>query len=247
MHCPSAISLRLALCLSLAFVATTTLEAQDAVIQPLIHVSSCQDFELNGQGDHAQWEKAEWVDLNRRPGGEHPYQSRFKMLYSKKGVYVLFDAADKTLTATMREDFMDLWNEDVFECFFWTDTRHPLYFEYEISPLGRELPILIPNLGGEFHGWRPWHYEGDRKTRTSVGVTGGKQKSMASIDRWKAEVFIPYELLKPLQNVPPKKGTQWRANFYRVDYDGGKTTGWDWARVGGSFHEYRKFGTIVFD
>ena len=85
------------------------------------------------------------------------------MLYSEKGIYVLFDGTDKTLTATMREDFLDLWTEDVFECFFWTDEKHPIYFEYEISPLGHELPILIPNLDGTFLGWRPWHYEGDEK------------------------------------------------------------------------------------
>jgi hypothetical protein len=29
-----------------------------------------------------------------------------------------------------------------------------------------ELPILIPNFGGQFLGWRPWHYEGMRKTQT---------------------------------------------------------------------------------
>jgi hypothetical protein len=66
---------------------------------------------------------------------------------------------------------------------------------------------------------------------------------------WKAEVFVPYELLKPLQNVPPQPGTRWRANFYRVDYDDGKnkSSSWDWARVGPSFHEFNKFGTLVFE
>ena len=49
--------------------------------------------------------------------------------------------------------------------------------------------------------------------------------------------FIPYTLLKPLQNVPPKPGTIWRGNFYRMDHDGGKRTQWEWAPVGPSFHE----------
>ena len=53
-------------------------------------------------------------------------------------------------------------------------------------------------------------------------------------------------LLHPLQNVPPKAGTKWRANFYRMDHDDGKTTQWDWARVGPSFHEFEKFGTLEF-
>jgi hypothetical protein len=78
-------------------------------------------------------------------------------------------------------------------------------------------------------------------------VTGGQQQSNSSIDGWRAEIFFPYDLLKPLQNVPPKSGTRWRANFYRVDHDGGDVTSWDWARVGKSFHEFRGFGTLIFE
>jgi hypothetical protein len=37
-----------------------------------------------------------------------------------------------------------------------------------------------------------------------------------------------------------------RANFYRMDYDDGKKTSWDWAPVGPSFHEFQKFGTLLF-
>ncbi len=214
---------------------------------PMIRVATCDDFRLSGKGDAAPWRKAEWVTLNRRPGGKLKYQSRFKMLYSTTGIYVLFDGSDRKLTATMTNDFDDLWNEDVFECFFWTDEKHPVYFEYEISPLGYELPILVPNLDGKFLGWRPWHYEGERKTRKAVTVAGGKKRSMSEIESWRAEVFIPYALLKPLRNVPPEKGTKWRANFYRVDHDNGNVTGWDWARVGNRFHEYKKFGTVLFD
>ncbi len=213
----------------------------------VMHVKSCADFEVTGRGESEQWKQADWVALHKRPRGKHDYTARFKMLYSPKGVYVLFDGTDKTLTATMREDFLDLWNEDVFECFFWTDERHPIYFEYEISPLGYELPILVPNLEGKFLGWRPWHYEGDRKTRKAVASFGLPQTPQGEVASWRAEVFFPYALLKPLQNVPPKPGTRWRANFYRVDYDDKKVTGWDWARVGGSFHDVKNFGTIVFD
>ncbi len=210
-------------------------------------VKHCEDFEVNGKGDAAGWQPAEWTLLTRRPNGKHDYSARFKMLYSDTGVYVLFDGSDQTLTATMQEDFLHLWTEDVFECFFWTDEKHPVYFEYEISPLGYELPILVPNLEGRFLGWRPWDYEGNRKIRKSVSATGGKNASMSRVTNWRAEVFIPYELLKPLRNVPPQPGTQWRANFYRVDYDDQNVTGWDWSRVGPSFHDLKRFGTLVFE
>jgi hypothetical protein len=58
--------------------------------------------------------------------------------------------------------------------------------------------------------------------------------------------MIPYTVLRPLQNVPPKAGTTWRANFYRMDHDDGKETQWEWASVGPSFHEYEKFGRLLF-
>jgi hypothetical protein len=215
--------------------------------RPEMRVKPTQDFEITGKGDAAAWGATQWTTLAKRPGPGPARRTRVKALYSPTGLYFLMEAADRRLTATMREDFLDLWNEDVLEVFLWPDEQHPLYFEYEISPLGYELPILVPNFGGDFLGWRPWHYEGDRLVRKAVTIDGGPQQSGAAIDGWTAEFFIPYELLKPLQNVPPRPGSRWRANFYRMDYDDGQASGWDWARVGPSFHEYEKFGVFVFD
>ncbi len=225
--------------------------SQEAGTRPQMKIVSCDDFEVNGSGDNATWQKTEWVPMHVRPKSAHNYETRFKMLYSRSGLYVLFDGADKRITATKTEDYLDLWTEDVYECFFWTDQRHPLYFEYEISPLGYELPILVPNVDGKFLGWRPWHIgkpNKDRLTRRATAVRGGRgaPPSGADVSGWSAEVFIPYAMLSPLGEVPPRAGTKWRANFYRMDYDGGQQGSWDWARVGDSFHDYRSFGEITF-
>jgi len=231
--------------LAMTISAEVNVETQTAD-RPRLSVRPVDDFEVTGKGDHAAWQKAEWVTLRRREPQNHPYDTRFKVVYSPTGLYCLMDGTDKKLTAAMNEDFMDLWNEDVYEVFLWTDERHPLYFEYEISPLNRELPIIIPNFGGQAYGWRPWHYERDRLTRKATSVTGGPKQSQAGIEGWRAEFFIPYQLLKPLQNVPPKPGTTWRANFYRMDYDEGKRSQWEWARVGTSFHDFENFGELIF-
>jgi hypothetical protein len=212
-----------------------------------LRVKATDDFEVTGDGRTDAWKKAEWEALHARGKDGHPYETKVKVLYSKKGLYVLMEATDKKLTSTLKEDFLNLWTEDVFEVFLWTDERDPVYFEYEISPLNYELPILVPNFDGKFLGWRPWHYDGGRKVRKATSAVGGELKSGADVTGWKAEFFIPYDLLAPLRNVPPKAGTRWRANFYRMDYDGGKQSSWDWARVGASFHEYKKFGTLVFE
>jgi predicted TIM-barrel fold metal-dependent hydrolase len=209
------------------------------------HVKPSDDFEITGDGTAEAWKKASWEPLRKRNDAKE--STKVKLLYSAKGLYVLMEATDKKVTATMKEDFLDLWNEDVFEVFLWTDERDSLYFEYEISPLGYELPIMVPNLDGKIRGWRPWHYEGNRKIRKATKGIGGELVSGSKIDGWKAELFIPFELLDPLRNTPPKPGTKWRANFYRMDYDDGKTTSWDWAPVGRSFHEHKKFGTLIFE
>jgi hypothetical protein len=213
----------------------------------VMRVQRTDDFKIDGKGGAEAWSKAEWQPLQPRLAADRPYPSRVRMLYSATGLYVLMDGEDRKLTAALNDDFLDLWNEDVFEFFLWTDERFPVYFEYEISPLGYELPILVPNFGGKFYGWRPWHYEAERKTRKAVAVRGGEARTGASITGWTAEVYVPYDLLKPLQNVPPRSGTRWRANFYRMDYDGERSVSWNWAPVAGTFHQPDRFGTLVFE
>lgn len=205
------------------------------------------DFEIDGAGSAPEWEKAAWVTLPFRHGPESAMKTRSKVLYSATGIYFLFECEDRILNATLTEDFANLFREDVVEVFLWPDEQYPVYFEYELSPLNYELPILIPNFGSNFSGWRPWHYEGKKRTRHATSVKGGKKISGGTITHWIAEFFIPYALLNPLQNVPPEKGTVWRANMYRIDYDGEGFKSWQWQPTSGSFHEYKKFGTFVFE
>jgi len=185
--------------------------------------------------------------IPHRAGPRQELATDFKVMHSDSGIYFLFRCQDEKLTATITADFEDLWHEDVVEVFLWPDQDFPIYFEYELSPLNYELPILVPNLGDELWGWQPWHYDGARRTRHATSVQGGDKQSGASISGWMAEFFIPFELLSPLGNVPPQPGTRWRANLYRCDYDAGEVDRWEWQPIEKRFHEYQKFGTFVFE
>jgi hypothetical protein len=209
-----------------------TLSAQNSSL----YVNPIKDFELKADSSLAEWKSAQWILLPKREGKKE-YSSRFKILYSETGVYSLFFCEDKIITSTLKEDFTNLYNEDVVEAFFWTDESFPVYFEYELSPTNYELPIIVPNNKGKFLGWLPWHYEGNRKTRHEAIIHQNKN--------WTAAFYIPYALLAPLGNVPPKKGTQWRCNFYRIDYDD-QSTEWSWRPMSKTFHEFEKFGTVIF-
>lgn len=210
--------------------------------EAMLHIKHTADFEVTGDGQDPSWNTTEWVTLSRIKGSS-PYNTRVKLLYSDKGIYALYHCEDKKITATLKEDFTSLWKEDVIEIFFWTDEAFPIYLEYELSPLNYELAILVPNLNGQASGWTPWNYKGAKKTRKATKILKDSNENTLG---WTGEFFIPYALLRPLQNVPPKKGTTWRANIYRIDYDETESY-WSWQPVNNNFHEYLKYGTFVFD
>lgn len=213
----------------------------------ILYVKKSEDFKITGNGSADNWSLTEWVTIPQRRVVKEPLITKAKVLYSQTGIYFLFYCEDKKLTSTMNADFMDLWEEDVVEVFLMPDEDSPVYFEYEISPLNYELPILISNDNGDLVRWKPFHYDADRKTIHATSVLGGEKKGNSVVKSWSAEFFIPYKLLRPLNNIHPQPGTKWRANLYRIDYDEAKMTTWSWQLTKKNFHDYKNFGTFIFE
>ena len=211
----------------------------DTLIVPKIQI----DFRPDGKGSNEQWQKSKWISLPKVDTTYTAYTAQFKVLYSTKGFYVLFDGSDNKITSRYKKDFSDMYKADVFEVFLHPEPSMPLYFEYEINPYNKELVLLVPNLKRGATGWRPWHYEGAKKTIKKISIKKEKGKMVG----WMAEVFIPFSLLAPLENNPPSKGTSWKGTFCRLDYDSGQMIKWSWAPIKVSFHEYKNYKTILFD
>ncbi len=221
-----------------------SIAAEESSKDTVLKISKTPDFEISGKGENTAWLRTDWIKLTNAGEGLK-YTTEFKIMYSDSGIYCLYNCQDSKITSALDADFLDLYNEDVVEAFFWPDDTIPIYFEYELSPLNFELPILVPNLDGKFWGWRPWHYEGSRKSKHATHIYYSKINSN-NITGWTAEFYIPFKLLKPLTNVPAVNGTRWHANFYRIDYDKPGNE-WFWQPVRVNFHDYKKFGTILFN
>lgn len=215
-------------------------------------IQKTDDFTITGKGSSENWSEVHWTDLKQRTNEENDSgrKTSVKVLYSDTGIYFLFRCEDDQVSATMTSNFEELWHEDVVEVFLWPNEGEEVYFEYELSPLNYELPILVSKTeSGQSH-WIPFEYsykEGDsRKTIHKTSATGGSLKSGETITEWRAEFFIPFELLIPLKNRIPTSGTIWRANIYRVDYDFGSTN-WTWQPVTTNFHDIYNYGTFIFE
>ena len=231
-------------CIRLAVILTLSVHVPlFAQVSTPLTIKHTSDFLVNGYGVANEWKAAEWIEL-KQIKGSLLYHSKVKLLYSDTGLYALYDFEDKKVNSTLREDFVSLWKEDVAEMFIWPDDTVPIYFEYQLSPYNYELAILVPNLNGRAQGWAPWNYKGEKKTRHSAHIRYDATENPIG---WMAEFFIPYRLLSPLNNVPPKRGSQWRINMYRIDYDNNDESYWAWQPVEKSFHEFRKFGVVIFD
>src|SRR5690349_201256 len=113
-----------------------------------LEIKKTDDFVITGSGGHSFWNLTSWVPLAIVGDNNSPFISQFKALYSSKGIYFLFECEDNRLTCRKTSDFEDIYNDDVVEVFLWTDETQDIYFEYELSPLDVELPIIVPNNKG---------------------------------------------------------------------------------------------------
>lgn len=212
---------------------------QDPGDTTLIHKTT--DFTITGKGDNPAWNSTSWLELRKLQPNGLSYATKSKMLYSEKGIYLLFSGEDSMVTTKNYEDDQEIYEGDVFEFFLQTDQEKPPYFEYEINPREKQLILTLARYPHANMAWSPWSKE--YKENPLI-----KRKVVASPHAWSAEIFFPYAMLALLPGMPPKTGTIWHANFCRIDYDRGNMTEWSWSRqVIKSFHELEHFGTIIFE
>lgn len=212
-----------------------------------ISINKTTDFDITGKGTSNNWKAANWVKIEQRAHLNIYMETKVKVLYSETGIYFLFYNKDPKLNASIKENGKHLWTEDVIEVFLWPDPSKEVYFEYELSPLNYELPLMVMNFDGKPHRWQAWSFEDDRKIQHKTSVQGGNKVNGASIESWTAEFFIPYSLFLPMQRTLPKSGTKWRVNFNRMDYLDKKEIYWSWQDLPDSFHEINRFGMMIFN
>ena len=221
----------------------------EQLAQNSLPVVKCVDFTITGKGSNSEWEKAGWNKLTKLDTGGTAYESKFKIMYSSKGIYLLFSGADNKITTKPYQDYENIFNGDVFEVFFHPDVKVPVYFEYEVNQLNKELILTLSKTAGGLFSWAPRGYrnDNDRAIKKMVNVVGDRIEVNGSITFWSAEIFFPYGILGLLPGVPPASGTTWNANFCRLDYDSGNMIKWSWSpTIQSSFHELDKFLSITF-
>ena len=187
----------------------------------------------HGQGDTPHGSRPNGLPL----GGASPTASvrlPLQMLYSNTGLY----SSEPRIAGDRqhRQDFMDLGRRIVL-VFLWTD-RHPVYLEYDISPLNQRLQSSSP-ISAAIPRLRPWHTSASSRERRRA--RRGPKESRRSIQGWRPNSSCR-TTAAPLQNVPPSPAPGGGPTLPHGSRRWQATHGT--GAVGPSFHEYEKFGDL---
>jgi hypothetical protein len=119
------------------------------------------------------------------------------------------------------------------------------YVELQVSPRNTTFDSWLPAYRQNDNAW-------ESAMQTAVQVHGTLNQRDDRDSGWTVEMRVPMSAVKgrleAVKGVPPQVGTEWRANFFRLDHPSGKPqTGSSWSPpLVGDFHALDKFGTLLF-
>jgi hypothetical protein len=201
---------------------------------PIVHCARAQLGDLSADPAREPWRSAQRIALKEAIAGGAPAQATsFALLRDDAELRVLFDCTDSDPWATLTTRKSPLYNEEVVELFLDPAADLLAYFEIELNPLNAVLDLVVRRTRTGLRKEFRWECEG---LRTVV-----KRDERG----WVAEMSIPFRAIAP---EPPRPGTQWRANFCRIDRPRGRD--WElsaWSPTGRPrFHTPERFGIVHF-
>ena len=204
-------------------------------------------IKLDGKLDEKEWAQAASTgDFVRTIDGQAAEQkTTAKVLYDDKNLYVAFQNADTDVWSTLDKHDDKLWTQEADELFIDADGDGKTYIELQANAKGATFDSYLPT-------YRQNQNDFESGLKSAVHVDGTINKRDDKDIGWTVELSFPLESAKgkekEMKNVPPKLGTEWRVNFFRMDQPTGRPqagTGWSPPMVG-DFHALDKFGILVF-
>lgn len=211
------------------------------------HVAVGQSLAIDGKLDEPAWKHAvsSGPFVHTMTGGAAEQVAGVKLLWDEHNLYVGFEFADTDVWGTLPNHDDKLWTQEAAEVFLDPDGDGRTYVELQVSPQNVTFDSWLPGYRQNDNAW-------ESGMQTGVAVMGTLNQRDDRDVGWTAEMRIPMAAVKgrleQVQGVPPQIGTQWRANFFRLDQRQGKPqTGSAWSPpLVGDFHALDKFGTLVF-
>jgi hypothetical protein len=185
---------------------------------PYVLKKTSTPINVDGKPDDAAWAQAASTGPFKTATGspEPEGETKARLLYDEKNLYVLVEVADKDITSQFTKDDEPIWKEDCVELFIDADRNGQGYVELQVSPRNVKFDSFFKTVRP--NGDVAW----SSGMKTAVTLDGTLDKRDDTDKGWIAEFSIPLEAVKGALpdmkvNLPPKMADMWRLNVVRVE------------------------------
>ena len=210
-----------------------------------------RDLVITGKADDALWHTAYVAELrDATTGMPGRFATVARLLYNERFLYISFQCKDDYPWGTFTDRDDPIYEEECVEAFLCPSGKTRQYYEINVSPRGTIFDAFILNgrpLGGDrvhFQGLKEFTCEG---LEIKVFVDG--KLNQRGAEGWSAEYAIPFTSLPGADENPPRPGTEWRMNLFRIDApQRDRPEFYAWSIPGAAdFHRPWRFGTLRFE
>lgn len=168
-----------------------------------------------------------------------------KALYDDASILLFFHVLDAGIEADKKNRDDELWTQDCVEVYLDPKADGQDYLELQVSPNNIVFDALFKTH--RTPDWKDARAFSVAGLETAVSVTGTPNKADDADTGYDVEIRIPFASIPGFDKVPPETGSFVRANFFRMEAQGGKVVGANaYSPTGGDFHDLAKAGRIEF-
>jgi hypothetical protein len=226
-----------------------TVQKKD-VAHYIVRKLKSRKFAIDANWDKPQWQKIEPVTLDYHMGTEPKFVPKVqaKLMYDQENIYGIFQVEDRYVRSIVREYNGSVSTDSCVEFFFAPDSDLPLsYFNLEINAGGTPLIFYVAKPWDKF---TKLEKEDIEQIEIAHSLPEVVDPEITEPTTWYIEYRIPLSMLEKHSKVsPPKKGTVWKANFYKTGSKTSSPNFLTWSFVDHpkpNFHLPQFFGTLEF-
>ncbi len=204
----------------------------------------------------AKWNKATWAAIPSinitHIMGDKPHfmpETEAKLAYDQHHLYGIFQVKDRYVISEETKTNGPVSRDSCVEWFFAPNEDNPLqYFNIEINAGGTTLfhHVTVPRKE-----YLVIDEEDISKITVATSLPSVISPEITSDTTWTVEFKIPISLLEKYSKVSaPKKGVEWRANFYKTANRNSNPHYITWNKVENprpDFHLPQYFGKLIFE
>ena len=195
-------------------------------------------------GDLSDWKTPFLGPFVIHDSGNKASQDTFVSLsWNDQNLYIAYRSTDSKIVGSFQKKDSQIFNtDDLVELFIDPDGDGQNYIEIGVNAFSSNYDLLLKCISPLCGGWN---------TAMNFDIAGLETVSKITSEGFNTEIKIPFSSLQTIKNgnfTPPKAGTKWRGNAFRIDY--GNTTEYlalqHYKSLKYGFHQPEEFAVFEF-